>query len=84
MPEIQNPCLDTGLLYRHTLLKTPLVPKKASYTLDELVEKFEISCKDRHTALGDAYITAMAFLRILSQLQAKKQLTLKQLIKMGT
>ncbi|MDM9632213.1 3'-5' exonuclease [Robiginitalea aurantiaca] len=84
LPYFTNIALDTGLLYRKTLLKSPLVPKKQHYSLDELAEKYNISCKDRHTALGDAYITALAFLQILSQLQEKRDLTLKALIRMGT
>jgi DNA polymerase-3 subunit epsilon len=84
MPALENPYLDTGILFRHTLLKSPLVPKKEFYTLDELIEKYELSCKDRHTALGDAYLTAMIFLHILSQLRSKNELSLKQLLKMGT
>jgi len=83
IPAIDNPHLDTGILFRHTLLKSPLVPKKEYYTLDELVEKYELPCQDRHTALGDAYLTAMIFLRILSQLQSRKELSLQQLLKMG-
>lgn len=83
LPQFRNAALDTGLLYRKTLLKSPLVPKKSSYALDELAEKYDISCKDRHTALGDAYITALAFLQILSQIKEKKEPTLKELLRMG-
>ena len=83
-PPLENPALDTGRLYSKTLLSSPLVPKKAHYSLDELAEKYDISCKDRHTALGDAYITAMAFLRILGQLKQSKELTLKTLIRLGS
>lgn len=84
LPPLQNPALDTGLLYRHTLLKTPLLRKKEHYTLDELAEKFDLSCKDRHTALGDAYITALAFLKILTRLKEKKELTLPVLLRLGS
>ncbi|MGB5316600.1 MAG: 3'-5' exonuclease [Robiginitalea sp.] len=83
LPPLTNLTLDTGRLYRKTLLKTPLVPKKPSYSLDELAEKFDISCKDRHTALGDAYITALAFLHILGQLNIKSETSLKELLRMG-
>jgi DNA polymerase-3 subunit epsilon len=84
LPFLGNLGLDTGLLYRKTLLKSPLVPKKPGYSLDELAEKYDISCKDRHTALGDAYITALAFLHIMSQLKVKKELSLKDLLRMGS
>lgn len=78
-----NPLIDTGLLYGHTLIKSPLLRKKDRYTLDELAGKFDISCKDRHTALGDAYITAIAFLKILELLRARRPLTTRDLIRLG-
>jgi DNA polymerase-3 subunit epsilon len=46
--------------------------------LDELAEKFRISKKDRHTALGDTLITAIAFLAIMEKLKPKN---LKDLFK---
>jgi DNA polymerase-3 subunit epsilon len=55
--------------------------RKENYSLDELADKFDISKKDRHTAMGDAYITAIAFLKILNKLKEKKEITLKQLFK---
>jgi DNA polymerase-3 subunit epsilon len=84
LPLLKNPVLDTGSLYRKTLLKTPLLQKKESYSLDDLARKFDLSCRDRHTALGDAYITAMAFLKILTRLEEKKELNLKKLLQMGS
>ncbi|MCO5723359.1 3'-5' exonuclease [Robiginitalea marina] len=84
MPEPGNPCLDTDLLYKATLLKSPLLNKKAHYSLDELAGRFDLSCKDRHTALGDAYLTAVAFLHILGLLAAKRPLTLKYLLRIGS
>ncbi len=84
LPPLQNATLDTGLLYRHTLLKTPVLRKKPHYSLDELADKFDLSCKDRHTALGDAYITALAFLKILTRLKEKRELTLPVLLRLGS
>ncbi|WP_276391733.1 hypothetical protein [Eudoraea chungangensis] len=49
------------------------------YGLDEIADKLDISTKDRHTALGDAYITAIAFLKIISRLQEKGPITWKGL-----
>jgi DNA polymerase-3 subunit epsilon len=66
-------------LYKKTLLSTPLLPKKEVYSLDEIANKFDISTKDRHTALGDAYITAIAFLKIMNRLQGKGPVSLKSL-----
>jgi DNA polymerase-3 subunit epsilon len=56
-----------------------LLERKENYSLDELADKFDICKKDRHTAMGDAYITAIAFLKILKKLREKKEITLKQL-----
>lgn len=80
---LNNQVLDTGILYRKSLLKTPVLKKKEHYSLDELARAFDLSCRDRHTALGDAYITAMAFLKICSRLEEKKELTLKRLLRLG-
>jgi DNA polymerase-3 subunit epsilon len=80
LPKLKNTVIDTGVIYRKTFIKSYLVQPKTNYTLDELAEKFSISKKDRHTALGDAYITAVAFLKIVSRLKEKKNFSLKMLI----
>lgn len=81
LPKLKNKTLDTSVLYKKTLIKSYLLERKDTYTLDELADKFDISKKDRHTAIGDAYITAIAFLKILSKLKEEKEITLKQLFK---
>lgn len=80
-PELKNKALDTGVLYKKTLIKSHLFERKDHYTLDDLADKFDISKKDRHTALGDAYITAIAFLKIIKKLREKKEINLNQLFK---
>jgi DNA polymerase-3 subunit epsilon len=81
LPKLRNRALDTAVLYKRTLLFSNLIQRKEVYTLDELADKFDISKKDRHTALGDAYITAIAFLKIVNKLRNKKELTLKELFR---
>jgi DNA polymerase-3 subunit epsilon len=81
LPKLKNKTLDTAMLYKKTLLYSPLLVRKETYTLDELADKFDISKKDRHTAMGDAYITAIAFLKILNKLKEKKGFSLQQLFK---
>jgi DNA polymerase-3 subunit epsilon len=81
LPELKNKTLDTAVLYKKTLLVSNLLDRKENYSLDELADKFDISKKDRHTAMGDAYITAIAFLKILNKLRERKEITLRQLIK---
>ncbi len=81
LPELKNRTLDTATLYKKTLLASHLLERKEHYTLDDLADKFDISKKDRHTAMGDAYITAIAFLKILKKLREQKEITLKELFK---
>lgn len=81
LPELKNKFLDTSTLYKKTQLRSNLLQKQDFYTLDELTDKFDISKEDRHTALGDAYITAIAFLKIITALKKKKTVTLKLLLK---
>jgi len=72
LPKLKNKTLDTESLYVRTLLISTVVQRKERYSLDDLAKKFSISCKDRHTALGDAFITAIAFLRIVEKLKPNK------------
>tara|TARA_R110002012_G_scaffold283304_1_gene473522 strand:+ start:45620 stop:46279 length:660 start_codon:yes stop_codon:yes gene_type:complete len=80
LPALKNKYADTSQLYKKTLLKSNLITKKEHYSLDELADKFNISKKDRHTAMGDAYITAILFLKIRSKLKEKKIHKLKNLL----
>tara|TARA_R110000868_G_scaffold164309_2_gene396790 strand:+ start:1714 stop:2373 length:660 start_codon:yes stop_codon:yes gene_type:complete len=81
LPNLKNSTLDTSALYKKTLIKSNLLSRKDNYSLDELADKFSISKKDRHTAMGDAYITAILFLKILTKLKEKRILSLKWLLK---
>ncbi|KAF2508502.1 3'-5' exonuclease [Flavobacterium zhairuonense] len=81
LPQLTNKTLDTAYLYKKTLIQSHLFERKDHYTLDDLADKFDISKKDRHTALGDAYITAIAFLKIVKKLREKKEINLNQLFK---
>ena len=79
LPVLKNKLLDTVVLYKKSLLKSPLIEVKSNYSLDELADKFNLSKKDRHTALGDAYITALLFLKIHKKLKEKTgQVTIKK------
>ena len=77
LPKLKNPSLDTAILY-NKILKRNERKTEGHYSLDALAEKYHIPKTDRHTALGDAYITAIAFLHILNRL---RPVTLKQLLK---
>lgn len=79
---ILNMALDTSMLARR--LDNPHDPSSLNpkeYTLDKLCKRFSIIPKARHTADGDAYITALAFIYILHRLQAKGIHSLGQLMK---
>ncbi|XLS30863.1 PolC-type DNA polymerase III [Flavobacteriaceae bacterium M23B6Z8] len=82
LPKLKNKVIDTGVLYRKTRISSHLIEQEKNYTLDELADLMHISKKDRHTALGDAYITALVFLKTLSKLKKGHQMTLKQLLKL--
>jgi len=77
LPKLKNKTVDTGILYR----KTKYIKTDKHYSLDNLCNKFNITMHDRHTASGDAYLTALLFLKLCALLKAKnKRLTLKQLL----
>lgn len=69
LPKLKNKTVDTAKLYYKTLSHTKQQKLDGHSTLDDLAKAYDISQKDRHTALGDAYITAIAFLRILEKLK---------------
>ncbi len=71
LPKLKNKVLDTGVLHQRTRLKTNLIEQQKIASLDALAEQFDIPLKDRHTASGDAYITAIAFLKIVHRLRER-------------
>jgi len=78
--KLRNKSLDTGILYKkskHLIYQDHL----KNYTLDELCEELKVEKTDRHTAIGDALITAIAFQKILSRIFFKKKFSLKKLFK---
>ncbi|QCX37852.1 3'-5' exonuclease [Aureibaculum algae] len=77
--KLKNECLDTGLLFKqskHIVYQQNL----KNYTLDDLCEELKIEKVDRHTATGDALITAIAFQKIIARLDKKNNLKLKDLL----
>lgn len=69
LPKLKNKVLDTSTLFSKTLSLREKEKFGTHFTLDHLAEKYKIPTDDRHTALGDAYITAIAFLHILGKLK---------------
>ena len=63
---LKNKSLDTSHLAikKDHYGKIPVAYKRENYTLDKLCEKYKIETKDRHHALGDAFITAELFFKL--------------------
>jgi len=74
---------NTGLVFNHPVLDTLLLsavvhPNQESHRLEAIAERFNITVLGRHTALGDAMVTAEIWLRLLPLLQAMGITTLRQ------
>ncbi|MFH1136114.1 MAG: 3'-5' exonuclease [Pseudomonadota bacterium] len=84
--KIQNLVLDTILMCRHALpdpdfLGVSREAKRCS--LDNLTELFGLKAPERHTALGDAMITALIFQRLLLILERAGYTALRALVKLA-
>jgi DNA polymerase-3 subunit epsilon len=74
---------ETGLVFNHPVLDTLLLsavvhPNQESHRLEAIAERFNVTLLGRHTALGDALVTAEVWLRLLPLLQAMGITTLRQ------
>ncbi|WP_103864050.1 3'-5' exonuclease [Aquimarina sp. I32.4] len=77
---LKNKIVDTGILFKKTKHRVYLYDKQnIHYTLDELCNDLKISKSDRHTASGDAFITAMAFIKIVIKLDKDKKIKISRL-----
>ncbi len=77
-----NRIIDTAQMAMH--LETPLFTRRdyirpQKYTLDSLAERYDIDLYDRHTAWGDAFITARLFLQLLKQYEQKGKIHISDL-----
>ncbi len=78
---LKNQFLDTGHLFnksKHAIYQENL---KEHYTLDDLCKELNVPKVDRHTASGDALITAIVFLKILSRMDKRNKLDWDHLLK---
>ncbi|WP_397446404.1 PolC-type DNA polymerase III [Polaribacter sp. R77954] len=69
LPKLKNKVIDTATFYK----KTKYVKDNNQYSLDKLCAIFNLKMHDRHTAAGDAYLTALVFLKSYKLLQKKKK-----------
>jgi DNA polymerase-3 subunit epsilon len=77
LPKLKNKVLDTGYLFKKTKLDT----SKEHFSLDHLSLKFNIPLHDRHTASGDAFITALLLVKLIGILKKNSpSLTLNYLL----
>jgi DNA polymerase-3 subunit epsilon len=73
----------TGMAFHQPVLDTLLLsavvhPSQESHRLEAIAERFNITVLGRHTALGDAMVTAEVLLRLLPLLQGMGIHTLRQ------
>ena len=78
LPKLKNKTIDTGILYKKLAGK-----KDAHFNLDVLSDEFSIPKHDRHTAAGDAFITALLFLKIISKLKKERNLHYSDLFRVS-
>jgi len=78
LPKLKNKTIDTGILYKKLESK-----KDKHFNLDVLCEEFNIPKHDRHTAAGDAFITALLFLKIIATLKKQRNLHYSDLFRVS-
>ena len=74
---------NTGLVFHQPVLDTLLLsavvhPNQTSHRLEAIAERFNITVLGRHTALGDAMVTAEVWLRLMPLLAEMGIHTLRQ------
>ncbi|MCU0402006.1 MAG: 3'-5' exonuclease [Algoriphagus sp.] len=81
--QLKNPVIDTY----HLAIRLEQGPmhdmssiKKEDYSLDSLCQRYHLIPDDRHTAAGDAFLTAQLFLKLLAKAQSKGITTFQNLI----
>jgi DNA polymerase III epsilon subunit family exonuclease len=73
-----NPVLDT------LLLSTIVHPHQESHSLDEIAARLNLTNMGRHTALGDALVTAEVLLKLIPLLEAQGIVTLRDALQAST
>ena len=79
---LKNKLVDTAkLAIRVDARSSSEMIKSSDYTLDALCEKYNISMSNRHTAAGDAFITAVLLMILLPRLKKRGINNLRDLLK---
>ena len=81
--QLRNQTLDTNYLAKriHSPFYKTTAGQNQNLSLDALCKKYHVPVYDRHTASGDALITALLFLKLMGRLERKGIQNLKELIK---
>lgn len=77
--KLHNKAIDTAEL-SIVLERDGALPKMADFSLDSLLRVLGIEPHDRHTAAGDAFLTALAFQRLVRVARHVGRVTLAQLM----
>jgi len=83
---LQNLTLDTVALVESLVLPSDpygIGRHKQERSLEALARRFGISQAERHTALGDALLTALIFQQLLARLRSKRRPALRDLLRAG-
>lgn len=78
--KLQNYFIDTAQLARRLKPSTNIYQHN-ELSLDTLCKNFNIPMNDRHTAAGDAFLTAILFLKLLRRLEDRGVTTFKNLMR---
>jgi DNA polymerase-3 subunit epsilon len=81
--QLKNPVIDTyhlAVRLEHGPLHELSSIRKEEYSLDALCKRYHLSLDDRHTAAGDAFLTAQLFLKLLAKAQSKGINTFQSLL----
>lgn len=74
LKKLQNPILDTFYLAIRLEVGinfNPRLVNRADYSLDSLCDRYHIPLDDRHTAPGDAFLTAQLLVKLLKIAERK-------------
>lgn len=83
LPKLKNKVLDTGFLFKKSRIRSNLINHQENYSLDAVADALSVNIQDRHTAIGDAYITAIIFLKLKTRLEKLKKIDEQKLLKIA-
>lgn len=81
---IKNKAIDTAYLAQRLHPPRSFEPAFQAFSLDAVCQQFHIPLEERHTAAGDAFLTAILFLKIMGRLEKRGLKTLADLWRFQT